>query len=105
MIIHNPELAKQIMDICSKPVSQEAKDNIQEKIDSVKVLFERKVSKMDLLEKKSVLSSISDNDLLNELIDRFIVNTNRNFIGIEKDDKYFEIAKKRIEEHLATAST
>ena len=33
------------------------------------------------------------------------INTNRNFIGIEKDDKYFEIAKKRIEEHLATAST
>ena len=28
------------------------------------------------------------------------VNTNRNFIGVEKDDKYFEIAKKRIEEHL-----
>lgn len=26
------------------------------------------------------------------------VNTNRNFIGIEKDEKYFEIAKKRIEE-------
>ena len=26
------------------------------------------------------------------------VNTKRNFIGIEKDDKYFEIAKKRIEE-------
>ena len=25
------------------------------------------------------------------------VNTNRNFIGIEKDDKYFEIAKNRIE--------
>ena len=24
-------------------------------------------------------------------------NTNRNFIGIEKDDKYFEIAKQRIE--------
>ena len=33
------------------------------------------------------------------------VNTGRNFIGIEKDDKYFEIAKKRIEEHLTTAST
>ena len=32
------------------------------------------------------------------------VNTGRNFIGIEKDDKYFEIAKKRIEEHLTTAS-
>jgi site-specific DNA-methyltransferase (adenine-specific) len=26
------------------------------------------------------------------------INTNRNFIGIEKDDKYFEIAKKRIED-------
>jgi site-specific DNA-methyltransferase (adenine-specific) len=26
------------------------------------------------------------------------VNTNRNFIGIEKDDKYFEIAKERIAE-------
>ena len=26
------------------------------------------------------------------------VNTNRNFIGIEKDDKYFEIAEKRIKE-------
>ena len=28
------------------------------------------------------------------------INTKRNFIGIEKDDKYFEVAKKRIEEHL-----
>jgi DNA modification methylase len=27
------------------------------------------------------------------------VNTNRNFIGIELDDKYFEIAKERIENH------
>ena len=26
-------------------------------------------------------------------------NTNRNFIGIEKDDKYFEIAKNRIDNH------
>lgn len=26
------------------------------------------------------------------------LNTNRNFIGIEKNDKYFEVAKKRIEE-------
>ena len=33
------------------------------------------------------------------------INTKRNFIGIEKDEKYFEIAKKRIEEHLTTAST
>ncbi len=27
------------------------------------------------------------------------VNTNRNFIGIEKDDKYFEIASNRIKNH------
>ena len=33
------------------------------------------------------------------------INTKRDFIGIEKNDKYFEIAKKRIEEHLTTAST
>ena len=26
------------------------------------------------------------------------MNLGRNFIGIEKDDKYFEIAKKRIKE-------
>ena len=25
------------------------------------------------------------------------INTNRNFIGIEKDEKYFEIAEDRIE--------
>ena len=29
------------------------------------------------------------------------INTNRNFIGIEKDEKYFEIAKKRIDEAIA----
>jgi len=28
------------------------------------------------------------------------VNTNRNFIGIEKDDKYFQIAKNRIESSI-----
>jgi site-specific DNA-methyltransferase (adenine-specific) len=27
------------------------------------------------------------------------INTNRNFIGIEKEEKYFEIAKNRIESH------
>ena len=27
------------------------------------------------------------------------LNTGRFFIGIEKDDKYFEIAQKRIKEH------
>jgi len=28
------------------------------------------------------------------------INTNRNFIGIEKDESYFKIAKKRINESL-----
>ena len=47
VIIHNPELAKQIIDSCSKPVTQEAKDALQEKIDSVKVLFEEKDSTLE----------------------------------------------------------
>ena len=29
-------------------------------------------------------------------------NLNRKFIGIEMDDKYFELAKKRIENHIVT---
>lgn len=29
-------------------------------------------------------------------------NLNRKFIGIEKDDKYFELAKERIENHIVT---
>jgi DNA modification methylase len=28
------------------------------------------------------------------------VNTNRNFIGMELDETYFNIAKERIEKHL-----
>ena len=28
------------------------------------------------------------------------IRTNRDFIGIEKDDKYFEIAKNRIEKEI-----
>ena len=32
------------------------------------------------------------------------LNTDRNFIGIELDDKYFEIAKKRIERHMRQIS-
>jgi site-specific DNA-methyltransferase (adenine-specific) len=30
------------------------------------------------------------------------INTNRKFIGIEKDDKYFKIAKERIQKLLRT---
>ena len=33
------------------------------------------------------------------------INTKRNFIGIEKDDKYFEIASKRIADTVKDAST
>ena len=32
------------------------------------------------------------------------LNTDRNFIGIELDDKYFEIAKERIESHMRQIS-
>ena len=31
--------------------------------------------------------------------EKCVATTNRNFIGIEKDDKYFKIAKKRIKQH------
>ena len=30
------------------------------------------------------------------------LNTKRNFIGIEKDDKYFQVGKDRVEKHLLT---
>jgi len=33
------------------------------------------------------------------------INTKRNFIGIEKDDKYFEIAKKRIADAIKDSET
>jgi site-specific DNA-methyltransferase (adenine-specific) len=33
------------------------------------------------------------------------INTNRDFIGIEKDDKYFEIAKKRIADAIKDSET
>ncbi len=33
------------------------------------------------------------------------VNTNRNFIGMELEEKYFNIAKERIEQAKKTAST
>ena len=32
------------------------------------------------------------------------INTNRNYIGFEKDTTYFEIAKKRIEETIIQIS-
>ena len=32
------------------------------------------------------------------------LNTNRNFIGIELDEEYFEIAKERIERHMRQIS-
>lgn len=46
---------------------------------------------IDLPEKKNVLSSISDNDLLNELIDRLILNTK-----YSDREKLFETWKKRL---------
>lgn len=58
---------------------------------------------LDLLE-QCILKHSKENDVV---FDGFMgsgstgvacVNTNRNFIGIEIDEKYFEIAKKRIEE-------
>ena len=53
-----------------------------------------------------IVKSTNENDVV---LDSFMgsgstgiacINTKRDFIGIEKDDKYFEIAKKRIENAL-----
>lgn len=51
-VIHDPKLANQIIDSCSKPISKEAKEANKRKVDSVSVLFEKQTSKIDLLEKK-----------------------------------------------------
>jgi site-specific DNA-methyltransferase (adenine-specific) len=32
------------------------------------------------------------------------INTNRKFIGIEKKDKYYKLARERIKEHLKKKS-
>jgi DNA modification methylase len=42
--------------------------------------------------------TVLDNTMGSGSIGVACINTKRNFVGIEKDDKYFEIAKKRIEE-------
>ena len=42
--------------------------------------------------------TILDNCMGSGSTGRACVNTNRNFIGIELDEKYFNIAKERIEE-------
>ena len=50
---------------------------------------------IDIPEKKIVLSSISDNDLFNELIDRLIVNTKHS-----DREKLFEIVSKTWKKRL-----
>jgi len=50
---------------------------------------------IDLPEKKNVLSSISDNDLLNELIDRSIAN-----IKYSDREKLFEIVSETCKKRL-----
>lgn len=56
--------------------------------------------------RKLVTNSSNENDIV---LDPFMgsgttgvacIHTNRNFIGIEIDEKYFDIAKKRIEEAM-----
>ena len=44
------------------------------------------------------LETVLDNTMGSGSTGVACVNTNRNFIGIEKDDKYFDIAEKRINE-------
>ena len=55
---------------------------------------------------KIILNSSKENDLI---LDPFMgscscgescINTNRNFIGIEKDDKYFDISVNRVNNYI-----
>lgn len=60
---------------------------------------------IELLERLIVLSSEEGNIVCDPFmgsgsIGVACINTNRRFIGMEKDEKYFNIAKNRIEKHL-----
>lgn len=68
------------------------------------------IKPLELIE-KFVINHTSENDVI---LDLFMgsgttgvacVNTNRNFIGIELDEKYFNIAKERIEESTSNIQT
>ena len=58
-----------------------------------------------------ILDNTSENDLIVDTCmgsgstGLVAIKNKRKFFGIEINSKYFEIAKKRIEEHLTTAST
>jgi tRNA G46 methylase TrmB len=43
-------------------------------------------------------SNCGKQEITSAMVEVACINTNRNFIGIELDDKYFEIAKRRISE-------
>ena len=71
-----------------------------------KTLYKHPTPKYVDLVKKYIINSSNENDLI---LDPFIgsgttgvacVDTNRNFIGIELDSNYCEIARKRIDESL-----
>lgn len=51
---------------------------------------------IDYISKKNNIISVLDPFMGSGSTGVACINTNRNFIGIEKDDKYFEIAKNRI---------
>ena len=50
------------------------------------------------IKREALQMTINDNCMGSGSTGVACINTKRNFIGIEKDDKYFEIAEKRIKE-------
>lgn len=89
---------------------QKGRNKLNGKRDSNVLYFDRTLNKNHPTEKPVPLLSYLIEKLSNEneiILDSFMgsgstgvacINTDRNFIGIEKDKEYFEIAKKRIEE-------
>lgn len=83
----------------TKSLVYKSKTNREDK----KLFFHPTIKPLPLME-KYIINHTSENDIV---FDPFMgsgstgvacKNTNRNFIGIEKDDNYFNIAKKRINE-------
>ena len=118
---YTPQMTKGKPYISGKGTSGEITRNVK-KVQTVNsgTRYPRSIQQFSLDKTKSVHPTQKPVDLLEYLIKTYTneneivldftmgsgstgvacVNTNRKFIGIELDEKYFEIAKKRIEESL-----
>ncbi len=80
------------------------------KVSTEKSIYHENQKPIELLERLIKIFSFENKTILDFTMGSgstgvACVNTNRNFIGIEKDDKYFEIAKKRIADAIKDSET